>query len=256
MATESWPTSPWCVFDHRRTAADGVGLTVPRQHVDTGVTTMSEDRMGQAVSSTVGSMQQQMSGAGGEKGTSEIADPGRVASLLETWPDKPREVADKMTQQYGPPNEATQTRLLWHGNGPWKRTIVYRDEVPHNFPKPHTDLLEQFVDYRVPLDRFNDLAAFDGSVIPERTKGEISARCDMEPMNFLALNLAHDVATGNLTVEQARRRYAEIATSFMSGANPAETQRLAFEPTTDTADADKPLMGPMVGQMAGQLTGE
>ncbi len=217
---------------------------------------MAEDRMGQAVRSTVGAMQQEMSGAGGEKGTTQVADPGRVASVVDAWSDKPREVVDLMIQQYGPPNEATETRLVWHSNGPWKRTILYRDEIPHNFPKPHTDLLEQFVDYRVPLDRFNDLAAFDGSVIPERTKGEISARCDMEPMNFLALNLSHELLTGNLTVDQARRRYAEIATSFMTGADPAETQRLGFEPTGDTADSDEPLMGPMVGQMAEEIVGK
>jgi hypothetical protein len=39
--------------------------------------------------------------------------------------------------------------------GLWKRTIVYRDEVPHNFPKPHTDVLEQFVDYKVPVGKFD-----------------------------------------------------------------------------------------------------
>jgi hypothetical protein len=31
--------------------------------------------------------------------------------------------------------------------------VLYRDEVPHNFPKPHTDVLEQFIDYRVPVDK-------------------------------------------------------------------------------------------------------
>lgn len=40
------------------------------------------------------------------------------------------------------------------------RTIVYRDEVPHNFPKPHTDLLEQFIDYQVPPDKTDELARY------------------------------------------------------------------------------------------------
>ena len=44
----------------------------------------------------------------------------------------------------------------------------------------------------------------------ERTR-EISARCDKEEMNFLALNLANDVATGNKTIEKARIYYAEAA---------------------------------------------
>lgn len=91
-------------------------------------------------------------------------------------------------------------------NGPWKRTILYKEEIPHDFPKPHTDLLQQFIDYKTPVDKFDELATYDGSVIVERTKGEISARCDKEEMNFLALNLANDVATGNKTVEEARMK--------------------------------------------------
>lgn len=64
---------------------------------------------------------------------------------------------------------------------------------------------------RVPPDKFDDLALYDGSVIVERTKGEISARCDQEPMNFLALNLAHDIITGKRSVGDARKTYAEKA---------------------------------------------
>ena len=36
----------------------------------------------------------------------------------------------------------------------------------------------------------------DGSVSVHRTVGEISAKCDFEGANFLALNLANDVITG------------------------------------------------------------
>ena len=55
--------------------------------------------------------------------------------------------------------------------------MLSRDEVPHAFPAPHTDFLEQFIDYRVPVEMFSKLAEYDGSVIAERTKGELSARC-------------------------------------------------------------------------------
>ncbi len=73
------------------------------------------------------------------------------------------------------------------------------------------------MDYKAPRDKYNDLASFDGSVIVERTKGEISARCDKEEMNFLALNLANDVATERKTVEEARAYYAKAAMDFMQG---------------------------------------
>jgi hypothetical protein len=66
----------------------------------------------------------------------------------------------------------------------------------HNFPAPHTDSVESFIDYRVPVQKFTPLAEFDGSVIAERTAGEVSARCHDEQANFLALNLRDDIVTG------------------------------------------------------------
>ena len=162
-------------------------------------------------------------------------------SVLATWPAKPQEVARKMMDTYGQPTEVTASMLIWHKNGPWKRTIVYREEVPHSFPMAHPDLLEQFIDYRVPVDKYSDLAAYDGSVIVERTKGEISARCDKEEMNFLALNLANDIATGKRSVKDARTFYAETAMAFMKGQKSPYTRGLQFEvPKGGTADPDEP----------------
>jgi hypothetical protein len=45
-----------------------------------------------------------------------------------------------------------------------------------HFPTAHTDFLTQYIDYRVPVDRFDDLAAFDGSCLADRTAGEAAAR--------------------------------------------------------------------------------
>jgi len=140
-----------------------------------------------------------------------------VDQIVSAWPDVPREVAQTVMGTYGPPQEATPSRLIWFNNRPWKRTILYRDVVQHDFPMPHPDLLEQFIDYQAPLEKFDELAQYDGSVIVERTKGEISARCDKEPMNFLAINLANDVATGARTVEEARQFYAETAIGLHGG---------------------------------------
>jgi hypothetical protein len=167
--------------------------------------------------------------------------PDDVTELVRGWPATPRDVANQMIARYGNPHEATTTMLVWHNNGPWKRTVLYRDEVPHDFPKSHTDVLEQFIDYRVPVDKFDEIAAYDGSVITERTKGEVSARCDKEEMNYLALNLANDVATGKRTVEDARRFYAQTAMAFMNGERPPYTQGLQFTVQRGgTADRDRP----------------
>jgi hypothetical protein len=172
------------------------------------------------------------------------ATPSRaeVDQIIAAWPQTPQKVARETITKHGSPREATPSVLVWHGSGPWKRTILYRDEVPHEFPMKHTDVLEQFIDYRVPPDKFDELAAYDGSVIVERTKGEMSARCDKEEMNFLALNLANDIVTGKRSVEQAREFYAKTAKAFKEGRKDPYTQGLQFTVARGgTADPDKPL---------------
>ncbi len=161
--------------------------------------------------------------------------------VIAGWSAKPQEVARKTIAKYGQPNEVTSSMLVWHNNGPWKRTVVYRDVVQHDFPMPHPDLLEQFIDYRVPVAKFSDLAAYDGSVIVERTKGVMSARCDKEEMNFLALNLANDIVTGKRSVADARKFYAETAMAFMKGQASPYTQGLQFQvPKGNVGDPDQP----------------
>jgi len=109
-----------------------------------------------------------------------------LESIVSSWPSTARRAARAMISRYGPPAEVSASRLVWNDNGPWKRTVVDRQEVLHNFPFPHVDVLEQVVTYRVPPDKFDDIAAFDGSLSAERTRGELSSRSETEEMNFLA----------------------------------------------------------------------
>ena len=142
-------------------------------------------------------------------------DEAGVRSMLQSWPEASRKAGMDMMQKYGVPDGITPTMLTWQNNGPWKWTRLFKEEVPHNFPMPHPDVLEQAIDYLVPTDKFDDLARYDGSVIAERTKGQLSARCDKEGANFLAINLANDVATDRRSVEEARAYYAQAMQSFM-----------------------------------------
>ncbi len=167
-----------------------------------------------------------------------------VEEIVANWPEVPTMVAQTMMEKYGPPHEATPSRMIWFDNGPWKRTILYRDAIPHDFPAPHPDLLEQFIDYQVPLDVFDDLALYDGSLIVERTKGEVSARCDAEEPNFLAINLANDIVTGERSVNEARQFYAETMMAFkQEGQSDPYIEGFVFEvPEGNTNDPDEPAM--------------
>ena len=152
-------------------------------------------------------------------------------TMLASWPETATKAARSAMETYGMPDEATPTMLVWHDSGPWKRTIVYKEEIQHDFPMPHKDVWEQSINYDVPVAMFDDLAMYDGSVIVERTKGEMSARCDKEGANFLAINLAHDIITGKRTVEEARSMYGATMKSVMQGEMPEYVRGFTFTPT-------------------------
>lgn len=167
----------------------------------------------------------------------------KAESIYSEWPETSRKVAKKMVGKYGEPDEMTKTRLIWFKTGPWKRTIVYKEEVPHHFPKEHVDVLEQTIDYQLPVDKYDEITAYDGSVFAERTKGELSARCDMEAANYLAINLAHDIATGKKSVKAAREEYARNVMALMEGNEPEYTQGFAFSlPKGDQRDPGETVM--------------
>lgn len=174
-----------------------------------------------------------------------MANKATVEHIIMNWQSKPQETALKIIAKYGLPHEATAMRLIWHNNGLWKLTELVNEEIPHSFPKMHTDMLRQVIDYRVPPADFDKLAEYDGSVIAERTKGEISARCDLpaaicEEANFLAVNLANDVATGKKSVDEARKFYAE---AIIEMKHPEYKQGFVFSvPQMNQGDPDKPAM--------------
>jgi hypothetical protein len=145
-------------------------------------------------------------------------------------------------EKYGEPDETTESMLIWHHNKPWKRTIVHKEPVEHKFPKPHTDIVEQAVDYKVPVEKFSDLAKFDGSVKVDRTKGEMSAKCHDEEANFLALNLAHDIIQEKMTVDEARTAYAQSMIDFRMGQPAPYMEGLKFKPMQDAADPDETMI--------------
>lgn len=163
-----------------------------------------------------------------------------IEEIITDWPEEPRKSAERLLDYYGEPDEYSESQLIWYNTRDgWKRTILTKDEIPHNFPAEHTDFLEQFIDYDVPVEMYSKLASFDGSVIAERTRGEMSARCGGTSMNFVAINLAHDIISGDKTVVEARKEYTRLYEAFQNGEKPAYTQGFQFElPEGETGDKD------------------
>jgi hypothetical protein len=159
---------------------------------------------------------------------------------VDGWPAASQRAAADMVLRFGQPDEATDEKLIWKNAGDFKKIMVSREQTPHNFPSRHADVLTYVIDYKVPPSRFDDLAYFDGSVHADRTKGELSARCDSHQMNVAALNLAVRIIKGERTVAQARDLLATLERRIDKGNAPPIAQNLQFDASRmATADPDR-----------------
>lgn len=173
-----------------------------------------------------------------------------VQKHAASWPEKTRRLMAQLITKYGTPTEATERQISWYGNGPWKKTTLYKEEVPHNFASAHKDVLEQTVGYKVPVDKVTALVQFNGSLVVNRTRGELSSSADSEELNVLALNVADDVIRGERDIEQARTHYAQLVRAKMIKEPEAELQTLKFKPMADAGDPDE--VAPLIRHMSGE----
>lgn len=150
-------------------------------------------------------------------------------SVLDAWGEASQKAAKAVIQRYGQPDEVSESALVWHNTGAFQKTIVHKEELPRNFPAPHADVLEQFVEYAVPYEKYGDLARFDGSLHADRTAGTLSARGPDEADNFIALNLAHEIIATGRTVESARQAYARASQLASSGKSTPYSAGLLFK---------------------------
>lgn len=174
-------------------------------------------------------------------------DMAAVEAVIGKWMEEPKMTAKTVMGKYGMPDEMTATRLIWMKNGPWKWTMLENVEIPHEFPMMHHDMLQQAIDYKIMPSMADELSAYDGSVILDRTRGEISARCDKEEANFLAINLAHDVMMKKRNVKGARSFYGDTikqmkAMSLDMTHRPYTEGFTFMKPMGMTNDPDRPLM--------------
>ena len=202
-----------------------------------------DERIKTAATGAMSAAKSQTVGGAEENPSPTVVDAQTVEALTADWPKMAKSAANETIKKYGQPNEAIPSRLIWYNNGPWKRTVVYRHEIPHNFPQPHTDVVENFIDYHVPPEKFSELAKFDGSLIVERTAGEVSARCDMEAANFLALNMMHEIVTGKRTAEEARKTLSETISAYAMNRPAPYAEGFQFElPQGATTDKDETII--------------
>ena len=163
------------------------------------------------------------------------------ASMIQDWPAEAKSAAQEAVSKYGNPTEMTANSLVWRDAGEFKKTMISKEAIDHQFPMAHKDVITQVVDYKVPVDKIDDLAKLDGSLTFNRTKGELSASSDSEAHNIAMLNAADSLIKGKLSVTKARASLAKLISSSQGGQPAPKLQIAAVR--QPTADADRPATG-------------
>jgi hypothetical protein len=163
-----------------------------------------------------------------------------AARNLPNWPVERQVLAAHLVTRYGEPQEMTASSLTWHDNGPWKRTVLYKDGDLHNFPLPHRDVLWQTINYKVPLNKVVALMTYDGSILIDRTRGELTVHCDSEEDNTLVFNIANTIVTGENTVEQAEAYHGQVVEGMRIHEPEEYPQKLLFKNAKTNATTADP----------------
>lgn len=169
----------------------------------------------------------------------EKAIAAEVEKLAPNWPENSQRAARLMVKKYGDPTLSTPDHLVWKKIPSFKKITVFKEGGTHNFPILHSDVIEHVVNYPIPADKADDLLKFNGSIIFNRTLGELSARSHTENMNILALNLATEIIDDKKDWENARREYEKLSMELMKGKITSKSENLQFTSQDHTADADR-----------------
>lgn len=158
--------------------------------------------------------------------------PQNLEAAIRNYAPEAQTTARLLFQLYGMPDEVTGSRMTWFDKGLFFETTVSAEATPHNFPVPHFDTLSQSVYYPVGnvVGKYDQLASFDGSISLHRTQGVITARHDSPALNLIALNLAHEIITGQRNWQQAREYFAQAAKAVRMGVNVPYAKGLIFRP--------------------------
>lgn len=147
------------------------------------------------------------------------------------WSEKSRLAARLLIARYGAPDVVGASRLVWHGNGPWKRTIV------RDMPRPYASaaeeelgVIEQTVAYNLDVEQTPVLAGFSDRLSADAAAMELTSRADREELNFLRLNLANDLLLRVIAPADARAAYARILDLEAAGKTTPYLLELRFGP--------------------------
>lgn len=153
-----------------------------------------------------------------------------VEETIQNWPAPARRNALLLLAEYGPPARFDAASLVWLRNGPWEKTVAYRDGWPQYKVPEDRDYLKQGISYRLPPERLEQIMSFDPRVEADPLTGELAARSQREGVNFLLLNLVDDIVAERMTIAQAREHLARTLQLEAAGKTSPYMLGLRFTP--------------------------
>ena len=150
------------------------------------------------------------------------AGTGKGEKAVASWPEASRRMALAMIDRHGQPDRIMAGSLTWIGLYRGRRTVVHRAPAGEG-------TVEQVVVYRVPAGRAADVARFDDRIGIDEASSELSARTDSVRSCFLVLNLAHEVASGFKTPDEAREFRDRQERLALAGKSSPYREGLLFE---------------------------
>jgi hypothetical protein len=149
-------------------------------------------------------------------------------ATLKGWPSNTRFAALNLISKYGPPDAATDQRLVWNDSGQWNQVILYREGVIDDFPTTHANFIENTIHYAVSQEKTAQLQKFNSALIVDHAAGTLSARSNSEEANTLALNLADEIVRGRRNVGTARELMRDTLSEAMAGKSSPYMDRFWF----------------------------
>lgn len=135
---------------------------------------------------------------------------GAAETAIKDWPKETQAQARMLIERYGQPATADAKELVWNDNGPWRKTTLRREGFTQTTMGKDRDHLEQVISYKVPSGKVAEIKRFDKRIEINEAANELISRADSESMNYLALNLADDIAKGQRSVQGARVFYQKV----------------------------------------------
>ena len=141
---------------------------------------------------------------------------GSPTDVLQKWNHKDAaEYAQKLIDDYGEPDEYTESQLTWYDISQFNDTTVKDESVPHEFPKMHRDFVYSTMEIEVPEDMVPVFARATESILIDRLKNTVTARCGDIYANAITLGFVQDVLSGDAPQDpdEAKKEYAKRITN-------------------------------------------